>query len=94
MLVRISHYEMPVGNLVHAEKWAVESAIPAVRKQGAIHGYWAVDRKTGKSIVVSFWKDEATASASWKAGGIRADAESKFGAKLTGVETYEVFGQL
>ena len=93
MLVRISHYHTPQDKIAAAEKWAVESAIPRVKAQGAIHGYWAGDRKTGKSVV-SIWKDEASANAAWKDTGVRDDADSLFGAKMTGVEMYEVFGQL
>jgi hypothetical protein len=94
MLVRVSHYQTPVSKVADAEKWAVESAIPRVRKQGALHGYWAADRRTGKSVVVTFWRDEAAANGSWKDSGIRDDADSLFGAKMTSVEMYEVFGQI
>lgn len=94
MLVRISHYHTPLDKVAAAEKWAVESAIPRVKAQGAIHGYWAGDRKTGQSVVVSIWKDEAAANAAWKDSGVRDDADSLFDARMTGVEMYEVFGQL
>jgi hypothetical protein len=33
-----------------------------VSESWALQGYWAVDRKTGKSVVVTFWKDEAAAT--------------------------------
>jgi hypothetical protein len=44
---------------------------------------------------VTFWKDEAAANASLKGvTAIRDEVDSRFGAKMTGVETYDVYGQL
>ena len=95
MLLQISHYQTPIDKVADAEKWVIASAIPGVRKLGALQGYWAVYWKTGKSVVVPFWKDEAAANASSKGvATIRDEVDSLFGAKMTGVEAYDVYGQL
>jgi len=59
------------------------------------HGYWCVDRKTGKSIVVTLWESaEAERATSAGAAQLRSQAEAALGTKTISVETFEVIDQI
>jgi hypothetical protein len=98
MIARVSTLQTPKDKMEEAIRYVQQTAIPRVRerlRQGMKQGYWCADRKTGKTIVVTFWEsEEAERATSAAAAQLRSDAEKAVGAKTLSVETYEVIGQL
>lgn len=98
MFARISTLQTPKDKVEEGIRWIRDTAVPRVRdrlKQGLKHGYWCVDRKTGKSIVVTLWESaEAEQATSAGAAQLRSQAESALGTKTISVETFEVIDQI
>jgi heme-degrading monooxygenase HmoA len=65
--------------------------VPALREQDGYGGArLLVDRNTGASMSVTFWRDEAASRASYEAlRSIRADASSRFGSTEPETKVYE-----
>lgn len=69
-----------------------EMVIPRARElPGFQHGYWLVDRTTGKVLaVVVYDSEEHLRQTDAVAAQLRQEAGSPFGLKFTAVEAYEV----
>ncbi|HEX8995120.1 MAG TPA: hypothetical protein VF812_03725 [Ktedonobacterales bacterium] len=64
---------------------------PAIKNLGALGMSTLVDRKTGKSLAITWWKDETAARGSAaEANQIRDQFKQALGADITDVHTYEV----
>jgi hypothetical protein len=62
---------------------------------GLVAGYWMGDRHTGKGLTITLWESEAALQASEAPmDQVRMQAPQALGVTLTGVERYEVVGQL
>ncbi len=96
MEARVTKFE---GSLDQAEtfiKYTKETIIPAAKKiSGFKGGYWLLDRKSGKGFSVTLFESEAALKASEDtAAQMRTQATQAIGAKITGVERYEVVAQV
>jgi hypothetical protein len=98
MFVRISTLHMPSDKIEQGIRFMRETAIPRVRdrlRPGLKNGYWCLDRKTGKAVVVTFWEsEEAERATSAAAAQLRSEAEAAIGSKAMSVETFEVVGHI
>jgi hypothetical protein len=72
-----------------------EKVIPRAKEiAGFKGGYWLMDRQTGKGFAITLFESDAALRASEdSAAQIRSQATQEAGAKMTGVERYEVFAQ-
>lgn len=98
MFVRISTLQMPSDKIEQGIRFMRETAIPRVRdrlRQGLKQGYWCLDRKSGKAVVVTFWEsEEAERATSAAATQLRSEAQAAVGSTTMSVETFEVVGQI
>ncbi len=91
-----------LANLVEAtiDLARVDVAVDAVREElvpefleheGALHGYWAVDRRTGHAVVLTTWRDvESLRGAAAANAAARARAGDGFGLRMHSVQTLPV----
>jgi hypothetical protein len=72
-----------------------EQVIPRARKrEGQVHGYWMVDRRTGEAAVLSLWETEAAMHASEQAAELLRNAvTANIGGQVVSIEHYEVVGE-
>ena len=98
LFARVTTLQTPANKIEEGIRWIRDTAVPNVRsrlQQGMKHGYWCVDRKTGKSIVVTLWESaEAERATSAGAAQLRSQAEAALGTKTISVETFEVIDQI
>ena len=66
--------------------------IPALREQDGYGGArLLIDRDTGASMSITFWRDEAASKASFEAlKAVRAEASSRFGSQEPQTHLYEI----
>src|SRR5881628_4143911 len=95
MHARVTRYEGNPQHLETAIKAINEQVIPGAKKiAGFKGGYWLVDRKSGKGFSVTLFESESALRASEDAAAqLRSGVAQTSGAKITGVEQYEVVGQ-
>jgi hypothetical protein len=76
-------------------KYTNENVIPSAKKiTGLKGGYWLIDRQTGKGFALTLFESASAVRASEEsASKIRSQATQDLGAKVTGVEQYDVFAQ-
>src|SRR5437870_3955427 len=95
MQARVTKFEGSPDHLDAAIKLVKETIVPAAKKlQGFKGGYWLVDRASGKGFSVTLFESEAALKASEDAAAqLRSGVAQTSGAKITGVEQYEVVAQ-
>ena len=98
MVARISTLQIPTDKIEQGIRFMRETAIPRVRdrlRKGMKQGYWCLDRKSGKAVVVTFWEsEEAERATSAGAAQLRSEAQAALGSTAMSVETFEVIGQI
>ena len=95
MHARVTKFEGSPAQRDALIKYAKETIIPATKKiPGFKGGYWLLDPQSGKGFSVTLFESEAALKASEdSATQIRTQASQAIGAKITGVERYEVVAQ-
>src|SRR2546425_6549922 len=96
MHARVTKFEGSPDHLDAAIKLVKETIVPAAKKlQGFKGGYWLIDRASGKGFSVTLFESESALRASEDASAkLRSDAATASGAKITGVERYEVIAEV
>jgi hypothetical protein len=98
LYARVSTFQTPANKVEEGIRWIRDTAVPGVRnrlQQGMKHGYWCVDRKTAKTLIVTFWESaDAERATSAGAAQLRSQAEAALGTKTTSVEVSEVIDQI
>ena len=96
MHARVTRYEGNPQHLETAIKAINEQVIPGAKKiAGFKGGYWLLDRASGKGFSVTLFESESALRASEDASAkLRSDAATASGAKITGVERYEVIAEV
>lgn len=84
---------------VTSESWKralEERVIPTARQQPGLKGaYWLFDSESGRGLGIGLWEDEEALRASEEIVRTTSAAVSQAtGAKVEGIDTYEVVGQL
>jgi len=95
MHARVTKFEGSPEQTESFIKYTKETIIPAAKKiSGFKGGYWLLDRTSGKGFSVTLFDGEAALKASEdSAAQIRTQATQAVGAKITGIERYEVVAQ-
>ena len=95
MHARVTRFEGAPDKADEFIKYTKETIIPSAKKiSGFKGGYWLLDRQSGKGLSVTLFETEAALKASEdSAGQIRNQATQVLGAKMTGIERYEVVAQ-
>ncbi len=95
MYARVTKFEGSPQEIEAGIKQIKEQVIPAAKKlDGFKGGYWLVDRTAGKGFSVTLFENESALRASEDAAAkLRANAAQTSGAKITGVERYEVVAE-
>jgi hypothetical protein len=95
MHARVTRLDDPKERVDEAVKYIKEQIVPNAKKQpGFQHGYWMVDRATGKAMAVVIFDSEASVKATDEvAARTRAGAEQASGGKVTSVDRYEVVAE-
>ncbi len=96
MHARVTKFEGSPDQAETFIKYTKESIIPAAKKlSGFKGGYWLLDRKSGKGLSVTLFESEAALKASEDtAAQMRTQATQSVGAKITGVDRYEVVAEV
>ncbi len=92
---RLTRFEGSPDQAEKLIKYTNETIVPAAKKlQGFKGGYWLLDRQSGKGFALTFFESESALRASEdSAAKLRTGATQQAGAKMTGVERYEVIAQ-
>lgn len=95
MYARVTKFEGSPKEMEAGIKDIKERVIPTAKKlDGFKGGYWLVDRKSGKGFSVTLFESESALQASEDAAAkLRAGVAQTSGAKITGVERYEVVAE-
>src|SRR5437870_12706138 len=96
MHARVTKFEGSPAQIEAGIKDINERVIPAAKKlAGFKGGYWLIDRASGKGFSVTLFESESALRASEDASAkLRSDAATASGAKITGVERYEVIAEV
>jgi hypothetical protein len=96
MFARVTISQSPPDQFDQTAQYLQEQLIPSVKGMpGLVAGYWMGDRQTGKGLAITLWESEAAMLASeTQASQVRMQGLQALGATLTGVERYEVVGQV
>jgi hypothetical protein len=68
-------------------------AAPGAKGYGAKHGYWAVDRRTGKSASLVLFDSEQQMRDTAAGGAQLRNAAQELGATIDTVEEYEIVAE-
>jgi len=95
MHARVTKFEGSPDKIEAGIKLINEVIITGAKKiPGFKGGYWLLDRTSGKGFSVTLFDGEAALKASEdSAAQIRTQATQAVGAKITGIERYEVVAQ-
>ena len=95
MFARVTRYEGSPSEIEAGIKLIKETIAPgAKRLQGFKGGYWLLDRANSKGFSVTLFESESALRASEDAAAqLRSGVAQTSGAKITGVEQYEVVAQ-
>lgn len=95
MHARVTRMESPKDRIDEAVKYVREQLVPgATKQQGFRHGYWMMDRATGKAMAVVIFDSEASVKTTDEGSArTRAAAEQAIGGKVTSVDRYEVVAE-
>ena len=95
MHARVTKFEGSPAQIEAGIKDINERVIPAAKKlAGFKGGYWLLDRQSGKGFSVTLFESESALRASEDAAAqLRSGVAQTSGAKITGVEQYEVVAQ-
>lgn len=92
---RASKFEGSPDKIKEFIKYTNDNVIPSAKKiPGLKGGYWLIDRQSGRGFALTLFESAAALRASEEAAAkIRSKATQDLGAKLTGVEQYDVYAQ-
>jgi heme-degrading monooxygenase HmoA len=89
---RISTLEGSPDHIDEGLRYVREQILPRISQQDGFKGMVALaDRRTGKTLGVTFWESEEALKASEEAADkLRGDSAQAMGDTVAGVERYEV----
>ena len=93
MFARVSRTRYQPDKLDEVNKITQESVVPAAKSQKGFRRIYSLrDRKTGKSMTISFWETEEDAIANEKSGYFQEqrDKVAPYRAEESVIERYEV----
>jgi hypothetical protein len=96
MHARVTRFELTPEGIDKGITGMKEQVIPRVKElSGFKGGYWLLDRKTGTGFGLALFENEAALNKSEDAAAqVREKAAQTTGAKITGVERYEVIAEV
>jgi hypothetical protein len=91
MHARVTRFEGPPSDVDKGIKLIKDEIVPSAKKmRGFKHGYWLVDRATGKGIAMTLFDSEASMRASESDAEQSRARATQIGSRIVGVERYEV----
>jgi heme-degrading monooxygenase HmoA len=89
---RITHIEGAPDQIDQGTEYVRQTILPAARQLDGFRGVLSLaDRAAGKAMTITLWETEEAMRASEEAANrMRDDAATALGARIAGVERYEV----
>jgi hypothetical protein len=95
MHARVTRFEGSPTDVDKGIKLIKEQIVPSAKKMGGLkHGYWMVDRKSGKGVAITFFENEGSMRASEGSAEDARKQAGDAGSRVTGVDRFEVIAEL
>jgi hypothetical protein len=95
MHARLTRFEGSPADIDKGIKLIKDQIVPSAKKMSGLkHGYWMVDRRSGKGVAITLFDNEASMRSSEGSAEEARKQADQAGSRITGVDRFEVVAEI